>query len=69
MGDFVLLHIVVQLNAKPAGQLIEHDGLVHVVPTPGDVVALAVDVGQLHLFGKQVKVVEGHGGSKIRSQQ
>lgn len=50
--DLVFIHVVVELAEKSIGQLVEHDGLVYVIPAPGQVGAFAVDVGQLHLVGK-----------------
>lgn len=52
MGDFVFVHVVVQLDEKAAGHLVELHGLMHVVPAPGEVSALVVHVGQLHLVGE-----------------
>ena len=58
-SDFVLVHVVIQFDEQPAGQLVELHGLVHVVPAPGDVSPFVVDVSQLHLVGEQVEGVEG----------
>lgn len=63
-GDFVFIHVVVDLHEEPAGQVVEQHGLVHVVSAPGNVVAPSLDVSDLHFFGKEVKMVEGHSAKK-----
>ena len=58
--DFVFVHIVVRLDKEARRHLVEHDGLVHVIPAPGDVVATLEDVSLLHLVGELIEVVNGH---------
>lgn len=37
VGELVLVGVVAHLNREAAGQLVEQDGLVHVIPAPGNV--------------------------------